>query len=464
MADRRPLVVVSGQVRELPTADTLPQDSVNGLPASLAAKESAIAAGTTAQYWRGDKTWRDFATDVRATVLTGLATGSSAVIAVTDTVLGGLGKLQAQITALTSSLAAGLSARVAKAGDTMSGDLVINKSNPQINLTKVGSGEFSRISAYSGANPRWAMDLGTAEAESGSGNTGSHFRLFRFSDAGANLDGSNGSFAIGRDTGQTYAYYRLNTPGVSIGQATTSGANGGADIVLTAQPMGTYGAIIESRDTGSRRWTMELGQAGTANFVLSAWNGASFLSSPISIGWSSGDTSIGGNLFVGNIIRAVGRTSRRGVSGAYGGNYHNWYWSGSGVEMWVDTTNIGTVAVTSDERVKRSIRPLPQDALRQSIAEIKPISYRIRRIGIFYDDGRPKLGFSAQNLSTALPESVIGDVDAVNEDGSPRPASVDLNPIVAALVLEVQALGRDLSAALSRIHELEQQLNPAGTA
>jgi hypothetical protein len=65
---------------------------------AIAGKESIIAAGTTAQYWRGDKSWRDFATDVRAAVLTGLSTATSTVIAATDTVLGALGKLQAQIT------------------------------------------------------------------------------------------------------------------------------------------------------------------------------------------------------------------------------------------------------------------------------------------------------------------------------------------------------------------------------
>lgn len=66
-------------------------------PAQVGA-EPAITAGTTSQYRRGDKTWRDFATDVRAAVLTGLSTATSAVITAADTVLGALGKLQAQIT------------------------------------------------------------------------------------------------------------------------------------------------------------------------------------------------------------------------------------------------------------------------------------------------------------------------------------------------------------------------------
>jgi hypothetical protein len=65
--------------------------------AAIALKEPTITEGTTSQYWRGDKTWRDFAMDVRAAVLTGLSTATSAVIAATDTVLQALGKLQAQI-------------------------------------------------------------------------------------------------------------------------------------------------------------------------------------------------------------------------------------------------------------------------------------------------------------------------------------------------------------------------------
>lgn len=67
-------------------------------------KEPSIASGTTAQYWRGDKSWRDFATDVRATVLTGLSTATNALIVATDTILVALGKLQAQISANLTTL------------------------------------------------------------------------------------------------------------------------------------------------------------------------------------------------------------------------------------------------------------------------------------------------------------------------------------------------------------------------
>lgn len=66
---------------------------------SMAALEPTITPGTTAQYLRGDKTWRDFFTDVRAATLTGLSTATKAAVSATDTVLAAIGKLQAQMSA-----------------------------------------------------------------------------------------------------------------------------------------------------------------------------------------------------------------------------------------------------------------------------------------------------------------------------------------------------------------------------
>jgi hypothetical protein len=66
--------------------------------ASIATREAAIPAGTPSQFWRGDKTWTDFATTVLAAVMTGLSTATSTVVAATDTLLVAIGKLQAQVT------------------------------------------------------------------------------------------------------------------------------------------------------------------------------------------------------------------------------------------------------------------------------------------------------------------------------------------------------------------------------
>jgi len=68
MAERKPVVLMGGQLKELPAGDTLPPQApaahshatsdVTGLDEALSGKEPAISAGTSAQYWRGDKTWQ----------------------------------------------------------------------------------------------------------------------------------------------------------------------------------------------------------------------------------------------------------------------------------------------------------------------------------------------------------------------------------------------------------------------
>ena len=67
---------------------------------ALSGKESTIASGTTNDFWRGDKTWVNFATTVLSTVLTGISFATSSAVLATDTILVALGKLQAQITTL----------------------------------------------------------------------------------------------------------------------------------------------------------------------------------------------------------------------------------------------------------------------------------------------------------------------------------------------------------------------------
>lgn len=58
--------------------------ALDGLAAALTAKESAIAASTTANYLRGDKTWRDFATDVRAATQTALSAKQATLVSGTN--------------------------------------------------------------------------------------------------------------------------------------------------------------------------------------------------------------------------------------------------------------------------------------------------------------------------------------------------------------------------------------------
>jgi hypothetical protein len=108
--------------------------------------------------------------------------------------------------------------KVAKAGDTMTGDLAINKTHPAMVLLKTASGQNSYVGGYLGSNPRWLMMLGDSAAES-SGNAGSNFVLNGYNDAGSFLSipllvkRSFGTIALG---GFTNGVIDLDQGGVCI--------------------------------------------------------------------------------------------------------------------------------------------------------------------------------------------------------------------------------------------------------
>ncbi|WP_306602491.1 hypothetical protein [Azonexus sp.] len=67
------------------------------LTAADVGAEPTITTGTVNDYIAGNKTIRDFAANVRMTVLTGLSTASAAAITAADSELAAFGKLQAQL-------------------------------------------------------------------------------------------------------------------------------------------------------------------------------------------------------------------------------------------------------------------------------------------------------------------------------------------------------------------------------
>lgn len=84
----------------LPT-QTVDFDTRVAASPAVAGKEPAITGTTSADFWSGAKTFINFANTVRSTVLTGLVTTSSAVVAATDTILEAIGKLQGQLNQFT---------------------------------------------------------------------------------------------------------------------------------------------------------------------------------------------------------------------------------------------------------------------------------------------------------------------------------------------------------------------------
>jgi hypothetical protein len=128
----------------------IPQAKVNGLVTALSGKEPTIAAGITAQYYRGDKSWQTLDTSavsentnlyftnarVLGLTLTGIDTTLAGTINAADTVLSAFGKSQKQISILSSASGSYL---VKNNTDTVTGQVTVDGTTGSLLLPRTPS-------------------------------------------------------------------------------------------------------------------------------------------------------------------------------------------------------------------------------------------------------------------------------------------------------------------------------------
>lgn len=197
---------------------------------------------------------------------------------------------------------------VAKAGDTMSGDLFITKTNPALSFDQPQTSSAISIFGKRATNLRWNLQLVDGAAESG-GNVGSDFNLHSYSDTGAYvatpLTVRRGTAVISLNNGQLKFPATANPSsdantlddfreGTWLPTLTFGGANTG--LVYSARS-GTYtkvGRMVEARGqiTLSAKGT-STGSAFVGGFPLA--NGSGHYAS-INFGYYNGLAGISGTL------------------------------------------------------------------------------------------------------------------------------------------------------------------------
>lgn len=304
-----------------------------------------------------------------------------------------------------------------------------------IEMSKAVATANNRITGNTNGVLRWSMNFGDNTAESGS-NAGSNLSITRFNDAGSPL-----AFAlqINRSTGA--ATFGPGSGGGAVGAVNSSYLN------LNKAGSGNSSVLLGTNNSLAR-WAIELGstdaESGGNNgskFAVNAYDDAgNYMDTPFRI-----ERATRNAFFNKRVSCGEGYTIQAGSGAGAGPSVFNFNWTGS-LQAWIDTTNVGTVTLTSDERVKQDVVDM-QDHHAAFMA-IVPKQYRWGDVGIFRDDGREYSGWSAQQLlACGFGHAVDGDITAVQENGDPQPASVQDRPILAQAVLEIQVL-HDLVAEL----------------
>lgn len=219
------------------------------------------------------------------------------------------------------------------------------------------------------------------------------------------------------------------------------------------------GAAYPRRSDGTQISLQWSGQSSQPSWLLGSNDGATFLvwnpsnfnvnyattagSLPAN-SWVSGNFNVYGSLEVdGNLSLngesvAFGYAARSGWDGSFTGNKFNISWAGFSANLYIDNYNAGVIYTTSDPRLKHDFQKA-QSGL-DLVSKLESITFRWANVGIWKDDGNIHYGFNAKQVHSVFPDATHGEPDAVNEDGSIAPQSMNLTAIVSALVGAVQEL------------------------
>jgi hypothetical protein len=149
------------------------------------------------------------------------------------------------------------------------------------------------------------------------------------------------------------------------------------------------------------------------------------------------------------IVRSNGFRGRAGTGGATS-NVFNINWTGSVAQLWIDTTNVGTLSTVSDRRLKQQIETMADNGLAR-LMKLRPVTFYWRNIGMFHDDKVLHQGFIADEVQTVIPSAVNNKKDQVDGKGRPIYQSLvptEIVPVLTKAVQEQQGEIESLKAAL----------------
>jgi hypothetical protein len=106
-----------------------------------------------------------------------------------------------------------------------------------------------------------------------------------------------------------------------------------------------------------------------------------------------------------------------------------------------------TYGTSSDYRLKEDIAPMT-GALTK-VSQLKPVTYKWKI------DGSDGQGFIAHELAEVVPDCVVGEKDAVDEEGNPKYQGVDTSYLVATLTAAIQEQQTIINDLKARIEVLE---------
>lgn len=241
--------------------------------------------------------------------------------------------------------------------------------------------------------------------------------------------------------------------GLSTALTVAQGGTGAANAASARANLGvSYGAVAGSVAEGNDSRLVNALQTNTAGILSS-----------LRITASGPQLSTGaGYLISSATLFPPGYRSSNGA-GASGANQWNLFWGVSGMQVWVDGSNTGTIQYTaSDERIKEGITYTDDSAGDLSLIEaLKPVTYRFSERGPIARS-ELKRGFIAQDVLATEKMLVTGEViEGETKDDITSILSLDSLGLISYLVGAVKQLSTRNSDLERRLSLIEAERAPA---
>jgi len=121
--------------------------------------------------------------------------------------------------------------------------------------------------------------------------------------------------------------------------------------------------------------------------------------------------------------------------------------SGTNVGAVNSTASATSYATSSDYRLKENV--VPMIGALDKVIQLKPVTYTWKL------DGSDGQGFIAHELQEIVPDCVIGEKDAIDEEGNPKYQGIDTSFLVATLTAAIQEQQTIINDLKARIETLE---------